>query len=147
MKITARPQDYINNTNHASNGKHTQSIALESNGRHNCRLALEEYHSDFSHEYLFGDRQKALELLPFIDVNYDDGYFLLIAARKADFEMVTALLERGATAGIQDALGAAASNKDDKGCIELLVEKGKANPLLLRGTDVAFHPRIKAYLS
>ena len=61
--------------------------------------------------------------------------------------MVNALLERGAKVGIQDALAAAAINEEDKGCIELLINKGRATPLLLQGTDVASHPGIKAYLS
>ena len=95
----------------------------------------------------FGDHQKAIELLPFIDPDYDDSYFLVIAARKADVEMVEALLERGAKASIQDALGIAACHKDDKGCIELLIEKGGANPLLLQGTSAVYHPIIKAYLA
>jgi hypothetical protein len=150
MKVTApRQTDQVNDsqTELLNNGKNAQSPSVEKKERHDCRLALEEYHSDFTHEYLFGERQRAFELLPFIDPNYDDGYFLIITARKADTEMVGALLERGAKASIQDALAAAAFNKDDKGCIDLLIKKGGANPLLFQGTTAAFHPVIKAYLT
>ena len=139
MKIAARTQaDYVNNSNH--------SPALKKEEKYQPQRSIEEYHADFTRAYLFGDRQEAIELLPFIEVNYDDGYFLVIAARKGDVEMLTALLEKGAKAGIQDALGAAASNIEDDRCIDLLVKHG-ANPLLLRGTDACLHPRIKALVS
>lgn len=148
MKVTARPQTDQNiQTQPLHNGKNTHSLSVEKKNKHDCQASLEKYHSDFTHEYLFGDRQKAFGLLPFIDPNYDNGYFLLIAAEEVDSNMIEELLERGAKVGIQEALAAATCNRDDKGCIELLIEKGKANPLLLSGTTAAFHPRIKAYLA
>ena len=106
----------------------------------------------FQHEYVFGDQEKAVELLDYIDPNYDEGYFFVIAARNGDVDMLTTLIEKGrekdpdnTTNSIQEGLGTAA-HSGHLNCVELLIEKG-ANPKELIGTTgYDNHQHIKEYL-
>jgi ankyrin repeat protein len=137
MKVETRAQ---------INGEHSlQSLTLQRTEEDNRALLVEKYNDEFIYEYLFGDRSKAMALVPFIDPDHDDGFFIYQAAKKSDVDMVRALLERGATVGIQDALEVAALKGDGEECIKLLIQHG-ANPLLLQGTMGAFHPYIEALL-
>ena len=91
----------------------------------------------FSHNYLFkGEtgRSFCFEYIEDIDPNYDEGYFLTIAAREGDSEMLQTLIEIGANVNIdnESALTAAANSKY-KDCIKLLISKG-ANPDKLKFT-------------
>jgi ankyrin repeat protein len=88
----------------------------------------------FINEYTFGDRKKALEDLPFIDPDHDDGYLLLMAIQERDIKLLKALLERGARVGLDDALGAAAREGDIE-CAKVLIQAG-ADPKSFIGTDV-----------
>jgi hypothetical protein len=137
MKVEVRIQ--INSENDFQS---STVYKVEENER---ELSKEEYHDIFIQMYLFGEKEEAMKLVPFIDPNYDEGFLVKKAAQRADIEMLTALLNKGATAGIQDALVAAARKIDDKGCINLLIQHG-ANPLLLRETDLSLNPAIQAFL-
>jgi hypothetical protein len=88
----------------------------------------------FKEEYIFGDKEKAREYLDRIDVDYDEGYFLIKAAQKGDVEVLRALLEREARVGLDDALGAAAREGDIE-CAKVLIQAG-ADPKSFIGTDV-----------
>ena len=103
-------------------------------------IDIQDPNEVFQHEYVFGDRKKATELLDYIDPNYDEGYFFIIAARNGDIDMLTALIEKGkeknldTTNSIQEGLIASA-NAEQKECVKMLVDNG-ANPKLLTGSSI-----------
>ena len=91
----------------------------------------------FSHNYLFEGktgRDFCFKCIGYIDVDYDKGYFLTIAAREGDDEMLEALIEKGANVNIDNESALiAAANKKYESCIKLLIREG-ANPDSLKFT-------------
>ena len=89
----------------------------------------------FQQNYINGNITEAKNCIDYIDVNYDDGYFLTLTAKNGDSEMLSALIKKGADVSIADesALRAAARN-GHKECVELLINNG-ANPRKLIGTS------------
>ena len=91
----------------------------------------------FSHNYLFkGEtgRSFCFEYIEDIDPNYDEGYFLTMAAREGDNKMLQALIARGADVNIdnESALKTAINHRQED-CVKLLVIEG-ADPKKLWGT-------------
>lgn len=68
----------------------------------------EDFNERFENLYIAGDKKGAMEYFDKIDVNYDDGIFILRAAEEGDDQLVSHLLEKGAKAGIFDAFAQAA---------------------------------------
>lgn len=101
----------------------------------------------FQENYIYGNIKEAKECVDYIDVNYDDGYFLTIAAKNGDSEMLGILIKKGADVNIsnESALRAAARN-GHKDCVELLINNG-ADPKKLIGTSsYNNHGNIKDFL-
>ena len=102
----------------------------------------------FQQNYINGNITEAKNCIDYIDVNYDDGYFLTLTAKNGDSEMLSALIKKGADVSIADesALRAAARN-GHKECVELLINNG-ANPRKLIGTSsYNNHEHIKQLLN
>ena len=105
-------------------------------------IKVKDFNEAFQEQYvIFKDKEAALELLDYIDPNYDEGFFFVIAARNRDIDMLTALIERGnqkdpgnTINSIQEGLIASA-NARQKECVKMLVDNG-ANPKLLAGTSI-----------
>ena len=103
-------------------------------------IDIQDYNEDFENHYIYGRREKAMKYIDFIDPDYDEGYFFIIAARNGDIEMLNALIEKGRekdldiTNSIQEGLIASA-NARQKECVKMLVDNG-ANPGLLAGTSI-----------
>lgn len=97
-------------------------------------IDIQDYNEDFGDHYIYGRREKAVELLDYIDLNYNNGYFLTIAAQRGDKNMLERLIEKGANVNIdnESALTAAANRKYED-CIKLLIREG-ANPDKLKFT-------------
>lgn len=100
-----------------------------------------DYNEDFGDHYIYGRREKAIELLDYIDPNHDEGYFFIIAARNGDIDMLTALIEKGKEKdpdntinSIQEGLIASANARQKK-CVKMLVDNG-ADPELLTGSSI-----------
>ena len=111
-----------------------------------------DYNEDFGDHYIYGRREKAIELLDYIDPNHDEGYFFIIAARNGDIDMLTALIEKGKEKdpdntinSIQEGLGTAA-HKGYLDCVKLLIENGADPKELIGTTAYNNHQHIKEYL-
>lgn len=77
----------------------------------------------FKEEYMYGDDDKAKEYVRDIDVDYEHGHFLILAAEGGDIDMLKLLLAKKPTEGLSGALGiVSAYGYDD--CIELLIKHG-----------------------
>ena len=103
------------------------------------------FNEAFSHNYLFEGktgRDFCFKYIEYIDVDYDKGYFLTMAAQEGDDEMLRALIEKGADVNIdnESALTAAINHRQE-GCVKLLVDEG-ANPKKLWGTALAAYNKI-----
>ena len=118
-------------------------------------IDIQNLNEAFSHNYLFeGEtgRDFCFKYTDFIDPNYDEGYFFIIAARNGDTEMLNSLIEKGnqkdpdnTTNSIQEGLGTAA-HKGHLDCVELLIKNG-ADSKKLRGTTAYNnYQHIKEYL-
>lgn len=118
-------------------------------------IDIQNLNEAFSHNYLFeGEtgRDFCFKYTNFIDPNYDEGYFFIIAARNGDTEMLNALIEKGnqenpnnTTNSIQEGLGTAA-HKGYLDCVKLLIENGADPKKLIGYSSYDNHKHIKKYL-
>ena len=83
----------------------------------------------FEDYYNAGDINAAMQYIDKIDVNYDEGLFILRAAQKNDVDMIKLLRSKGANVKLNDALRAAAHKGHQEATRLLfgyLIEEGKA---------------------
>jgi hypothetical protein len=109
-----------------------------------------DYSEKFIEKYNYGERDKAMSYLDRsdidIDVNYDEGSFLVQAVQEDDVELLEKLFEKGAMLGLTRALEWAAYNGHIS-CMELLIRHG-ADPDTLKGTSARTnHSRTRAFFA
>ncbi|AHA45954.1 hypothetical protein ISTM_56 [Insectomime virus] len=87
----------------------------------------------FISDYLYGEREKAVEYIGVLNPNYDEGCLLIVVAREGDVESLQKLLEKRPKVKCLNAALCAAALHENRECAKLLIEKG-ANPEEFRGT-------------
>lgn len=90
----------------------------------------------FEFAYALGLKKEALCYIDRIDVNYDNGYLLILAAQKVDADMLARLLAKQPKVGLQAALTSAAIEHSSE-CLDILISYG-ADPRLLKGTTAYY---------
>lgn len=118
---------------------------LEENLEENVQHMITKWASKkYIEEYHYGDKTKAMKYLPYVDINYDDGFFLRIACRDHDNDTIKILLERGADIGLADVFEWTAYNGNVEG-IKLLIEYGADINSLKGSSALTNHPHSRKY--
>lgn len=90
---------------------------------------------NFVSEYLYGDRENAVEYICILNPDYDKGYLLVVVVREGDVESLGKLLEKRPKEKFLTSALCTAAMCEDKECAKLLMKHG-ANSEGFRGTTV-----------